>query len=998
MRQERDRNQEWPRDDLDLRGAPDRAAPMALSGEPGTRFGILGPLEVAVGDRPVHVGGPRPQAVLATLLLHSGQTVSTGRLVDLVWEDAPPSSVRGQVAAAISALRGALRKAGGDPALIETVAGGYRVPRTLALDALTVEQGLAAARQEAAGGRPGQAAAMFRAMLKLWRGPVLGGITSSALLNAASRWEELRLAALEECVELELDLGHHRELTAELRSFVGEHPLRERARAQLMLSLSRSGRQADALAVYDEGRRLMVDELGLEPGPRLREVHNLILLEDPVTREPEREVADVRPSQLPPAAFAFTGRQAELDELDALLDPGDDSGDDAVRVSVVSGVGGIGKTALAMAWAHRRAERFPDGQLFADLSGFTRGSRPAAPESVLDGFLRALGVPGRRIPQSLAERTALYRSMLVGRRLLVVLDNAHSADQVRPLLPGSGTCRVIVTSRKRLGGLVVQEGARPLTLEVLPPADARLLLRRIAGRRRIEDDADGEELSTLAELCDRLPLALRIAAAKLAVGSAWSLGELTGSLRAERHRLNELRQDEEQLRNTFELSYLDLPQTARLAFRRIGLLQGVRDLAPWTLAALLHTSLRAAEELCEELANAQMLQPARRDASGQRRYTMHDLVRLFAIERAEAEESRDQRAEALTRAIGGLLALAEHARGHEYPRHDLMIVRGTAPRHHLEPPPQLDADPMAWLDAERATVVAFVTQAARLGWAGLAWELAATPVYLYEMSGYFDDWRTVVDAALAACGETGDRRGEAAMLLSRGEIHHQRRQLTEAGTTLAAAMRIFEEVGDEYGLALTRRYDVVTRDYQGDHEGVVAELWEAVAVFERVGDTTAEAVTLGSIAFHHTTVGRPDQAEGPLVRALAHPLGRRTKALLTKRLADTYHELGKNLEAVEAGRLALRLTREQRDQIGEAWVLLSLGEALADVDRPLGRETLASSLAGADRLGDLLLAGRAHLALARLGGEDANEHLDLAITAFRRLGAQPWLEKALNLT
>ncbi|MFI9557941.1 AfsR/SARP family transcriptional regulator [Nonomuraea endophytica] len=984
---------------------------MALSGEPGTRFGILGPLEVAVGDRPVHVGGPRPQAVLATLLLHSGQTVSTGRLVDLVWEDAPPSSVRGQVAAAISALRGALRKAGGDPALIETVAGGYRVPRTLALDALTVEQGLAAARQEAAGGRTGQAAAMFRAMLKLWRGPVLGGITSSALLNAASRWEELRLAALEECVELELDLGHHRELTAELRSFVGEHPLRERARAQLMLSLSRSGRQADALAVYDEGRRLMVDELGLEPGPRLREVHNMILLEDPVTREPEREVADVRPAQLPPAAFAFTGRQAELEELDSLLgtgndasdetsdDTGDDSGGasggDAVRVSVVSGVGGIGKTALAMAWAHRRAERFPDGQLFADLGGFTRGSRPAAPESVLDGFLRALGVPGSRIPQRLAERTALYRSMLVGRRLLVVLDNAHSADQVRPLLPGSGTCRVIVTSRKRLSGLVVQEGARPLTLEVLPPADARLLLRRIAGQRRVEDD--GDELSTLAELCDRLPLALRIAAAKLAVGSAWSLGELTGSLRAERHRLNELRQDEEQLRNTFELSYLDLPQPARQAFRRIGLLQGVRDLAPWTLAALLHTSLRGAEELCEELANAQMLQPARRDASGQRRYTMHDLVRLFAIERAEAEESQEQRAEALTRAFGGLLALAEHARGHEYPRHDLMILRGTAPRHRMEPPPQLDADPMAWLEAERATVVAFVTQAARLGWAGPAWELAATPVYLYEMSGYFDDWRTVADAALAVCGETGDRRGEAAMLLSLGEIHHQRRQFAEARTTLAAAMRIFEEVGDEYGLALTRRYDVVTRNYRGDHEGAVDELWKAVAVFERVGDTTAEAVTLGSIAFHHTTVGRPDQAEGPLVRALAHPLGRRTKALLTKRLADTYHQLGKNLEAVEAGRLALRLVREQRDQIGEAWVLLSLGEALSDLDRPLGRETLASSLAGADRLGDLLLAGRAHLALARLGGGDAGDHLDLAITAFRRLGAQPWLDKALNL-
>ncbi|MFI6299141.1 BTAD domain-containing putative transcriptional regulator [Nonomuraea sp. NPDC050790] len=963
---------------------------MALGGGPATRFGILGPLEVAVGDRPVHVGGPRPQAVLATLLLHSGQTVSTGRLVDLVWEEAPPSSVRGQVAAAISALRGALRKAGGDPALIETVAGGYRVPGTLALDALTVEQGIAAARQEALGGRKGQAADMFRAMLRLWRGPVLGGITSSALLNAASRWEELRLAALEECAELELELGHHRELTAELRSFVGEHPLRERARAQLMLALSRSGRQAEALAVYDEGRRLMVDELGLEPGPRLREVHNMILLEDPVTREPERAVADVRPSQLPPAAFAFTGRQAELEELDGLLG----SGDDAVRVSVVSGAGGIGKTALAMAWAHRRAERFPDGQLFADLSGFTRGSRPAAPENVLDGFLRALGVPGQRIPQGLAERTALYRSMLVGRRLLVVLDNAHSADQVRPLLPGSGTCRVIVTSRKRLSGLVVQEGARPLALEVLPPADAHLLLRRIAGPRLVE--GEHAELATLAELCDRLPLALRIAAAKLAVGSAWSPGELTVSLRAERHRLNELRQDEEQLRNTFELSYLDLPETARLAFRRIGLLQGVRELAPWTMAALLGTSLRGAEELCEELANAQMLQPARRDASGQRRYTMHDLVRLFAMERAEAEESREQRTEALTRAIGGLLALAERARRLDYPRYDALLLRGTAARHDVEAPHQLDADPMAWLDAERATLIAFVTQAARLGWSGLAWELAATPVYLYEMSGYFDDWRTVVDAALAACRETGDRRGEAAMLLSRGEIFHQRRALDESQATLEEAMRIFEEVGDDYGKALARRYHAVARHYQGDGDEVVPDLWKAVAVFERVGDVSAAAVSLGNIALHHTVTGRPDLAEEPLVRALARPLGKRMEALLTKRLADALHAMGRAPEAVETSRRALRLVREQRDQIGEAWILLTLGEALTELDGPLGRKELTSALAEAERLGDLLLAGRAHFALACLGGDGADEHLDHAITAFDRLGAGLWLEKAIN--
>ncbi|MBF8184550.1 winged helix-turn-helix domain-containing protein [Nonomuraea sp. K274] len=631
------------------------ASPMARAGmRSETWFGILGPLIVTVGGRPVHLGGPRARAALAALLLADGQIVPIERLIDQIWEDEPPASGRNQVMIAVSTLRKAFRTAGGDPDLIETVACGYRI-RTADLDAHQAEVNLAQARQAPLAWK----AALLRETLGLWRGQVLAGISTRPLRAVASRWEELRLSVLEDWAEAELDLGRHRELVGVLGVSVAEHPLRERIRAQLMLALHRSGRQAEALEVYDQGRAVLVEELGLEPGHVLRDMHAAILRDEPGVRwagagaRPARAAggesgtwqagSGVRPAQLPPAVSAFTGRRRELGALDTLLDRQDGSGE--LPLCVVYGMAGVGKTGLAVSWAHRVADRFPDGQLFADLRGHARHAPPLRPEAVLARFLRALGLPERSIPAGLDERTALFRSLLEGRRALIVLDDAASAAQVRPLLAGSDSCCVVITSRSPLGGLVAQDGARCVGLDVLSPQEAEELLGRMVGAERMARERPAAR--ELGELCDRLPLALRIAAAKLMARSDWTVSGMAARLESEQGRLDELRHAELEVRGSFELSYRALPQAAKVAFRRLGLLDPPGGFAAWTVAALAEVPLPIAEKLCEHLVDAQLARPLDQDATGCPRYGFHDLVRLFSKERAHVEEALDSRTAAV---------------------------------------------------------------------------------------------------------------------------------------------------------------------------------------------------------------------------------------------------------------------------------------------------------------------------------------------------------------
>lgn len=428
----------------------------------GREFRILGPLEVVDDGLPVPLGGPRTQATLAALLLAGGQVVTVDRLVDLGWGDDPPASVRGQVAIAVSKLRKVL------PGAIETVGAGYRL-RAVRLDARAAEEQVAAARKVAEEGLLAEASAGFRAALGMWRGPVLAGL--GEVSAAAGRWEQLRLAVHEEWAEVELALGRHGGLIGELTSFVGEHPLRERSRAQLMLALHRCGRRADALEVYREGRAILAAELGIDPGRELRRAQEAILRGDvaasPATTIVEPPPPTAVPAELPPPTAGFSGRTAELASLRALLEHGHDG---SMPIAAISGPGGMGKSALAARAAWEAAAAFPDGQLYADLRGSAPGVAPVRPLETLGRFLRSLGMNAADVPSEVEEAVNRYRSLTSGRRVLVVLDNAADAAQVRPLLPSGSGCAVIVTGRRVLATL---DGAAHLYLPPLTDGNSR---------------------------------------------------------------------------------------------------------------------------------------------------------------------------------------------------------------------------------------------------------------------------------------------------------------------------------------------------------------------------------------------------------------------------------------------------------------------------------------------------------------------------------------------
>jgi tetratricopeptide (TPR) repeat protein len=412
-----------------------------------------------------------------------------------------------------------------------------------------------------------------------------------------------------------MHMGRHEQLVPQLRDLARQHPLREHNHAQLMLALYRCGRQAEALAAYQRARDVLVTELGVEPGPGLRDLHQRILSADPAlavtgpARPAEAEPLRVTPQELPSAVPGFTGRSAELKALTGLLDRSGPQAPGAVVISAIGGTAGVGKTALAVHWAHNVADRFPDGQLYVNLRGYDPG-QPVPAADALAGFLRSLGVPGQDIPPEENERAARYRSLLAGKRILVVLDNAGSADQVRPLLPGTGACTVVVTSRDALAGLVAIDGAARLDLDLLPLAEAVALLQTLIGSRA---DAEPDAAAELADQCCRLPLALRVAAELAASRPAASLAGLTGELADLRTRLDLLGAGGDprtQVRAVFSWSYQQLSIEAARAFRLVGLNPGP-DLEPYAAAALTGAALPLARQALEVLARAHLISNTR---------------------------------------------------------------------------------------------------------------------------------------------------------------------------------------------------------------------------------------------------------------------------------------------------------------------------------------------------------------------------------------------------
>ena len=634
-------------------------------------FCLLGSLIVRSGGTVVPVRQAKQRVLLAALLLDANRVVRVDALAEALWGAATPPSASTTVRNYVKRLRDALGEAG--RARISSQPRGYSMQVSPGeLDVRRFEVLLEAARQAARNGSWTGAGDQASAALMLWRGEALADIDSDLLRQQeVSRLAEMRLYADEIRFDAAVRLGRQAEVIGELRQRVAAYPLRERFHALLMLALYCDGRQAEALAAYQHAYRVLADELAAEPGTGLRELHQRILTGEPAFGAPEPAAAAAQilngnpgarpspgpgadqvppaprqalgagagavPRQLPAAVGYFTGRDAELAALTGLLDARPGAPPSAMVISAIGGTAGVGKTALAVHWAHQVAHRFPDGQLYVNLRGYDPG-QPVPAADALAAFLRSLGVPGQDIPPEADERAARYRSLLAGKQVLIVLDNAGSADQVRPLLPGAPTCTVLVTSRDALAGLVARDGAARLDLDLLPEEGAVALLRMLIGPRA---DAEPDAAAELADQCCRLPLALRVAAELAASRPAASLAGLTRELADLRTRLDLLGAGEDprtQVRAVFSWSCRHLDADTARAFRLAGLHPGA-DLEPRAVAALTGMTAELAARALDALARANLIQ-----AVGQDRYTMNSLLRAYALEQAVWHDEHENRA------------------------------------------------------------------------------------------------------------------------------------------------------------------------------------------------------------------------------------------------------------------------------------------------------------------------------------------------------------------
>ncbi|MFG3407562.1 BTAD domain-containing putative transcriptional regulator [Streptomyces sp. NPDC048142] len=871
-------------------------------------FGVLGPLTVWRAGVPLELGTPKGRVLLAVLLSRPGRRVTDDALVEAVWGEEQPKSAAKNVQTYVHRLRQHL----GDPERIAREGRGYllRAGRD-ELDAARFEDLAGAAREALAAGEREPSRLLFVEALNLWRGPAFSGITDvPALGPEATRLDELRLGVLEERIDVDLRLGRHSELLGELTALTMEHPFRERMWVQLMLALYRCGRRADALLAYLQVRDVLAEETGLEPGRRLRDLHRAILGEDPALdraveaeeqgrrsapaeergrrsapaeqQEHQNTPAEQQGRQstpvarmLPPALGDFSGQQAELAEIDAVL-RADHSADEPAAMVTISGPGGIGKTALAVQAAHRLRPAYPDGQLFAALAGAR--TQPLSPATVLGRFLRALGVPATAVPDDPDERTDLYRSLLAERRILVVLDDAFDEEQLAPLLPASGTCGVIATGRVRLGGL---GGAHRVELRAMSEADSLAMLRNSTDGRLAS--AGRAELSALVRLCARLPLALRIAGSLLVSRPHWQPADLVSRLADEHHRLDALRYRDLEVRASFGLSYEGIRPGARRLFRLLGLLEAP-DFPLWAAAAAVDSGLSAAQELLDELVDVHLLDVTGMP-NGQARYGFHDLVRTYARERAEAEEPAEARDASVVRVLGALLAVTDIAdrdhMGQNMFQQD--AERWQPARVEASLPPSVP--PMKLLDAERVPLVAGVRQAAELGRDELCWELAVGGHALFETERYFDEWQECYDTAMGLAKTAGNLRGRARLLISMAGLLYTRRRYGPAEEANTEAMVLFERIGDRRGYLEALSNAPFFLVPNGRLTEAITAGRQAYERLDAGGQPAAALHAYSQVGLAHLQAGRPGQAEAVLTEIVA---GARKQGIRTLIARDTY--------------------------------------------------------------------------------------------------------------
>jgi len=938
---------------------------------PGVRFGVLGPVAAWRGAAPVEVGSGKCLRVLGVLLLHANQRVDREQIIEGAWGGKPPRSAVNLVQKYVGDVRRSLDL---DDGSLQTVATGYllRVAPDQ-LDSAQFASRLAQARETKSDGDLTAARQHLADAMTLWRGPAFSGIDTPAAATERARLDEYRFGALEDLAELDLLRGEHALAIPELSRLVEEHPYRERARELLMIALYRSGRQGDALAVFHGIQRLLAEELGANPGPGLQRVHAQILRADPAL-DLVTATGEQRPiAQLPADIPDFTGRAGPLGELLDLLTER--------RVVVVVGAPGTGKSALAVRALHHARDAFPDGQLYLDLAGTS--NVPRDPAMMLAELLRALGVTDAVMPPGLHERAALYRSRLADRRVLVLLDDAAGAQQVRPLLPPSGGCAVVVTSRHRLADLA---GAEHVELDVLSTEDARDLLARIAGAERVEREP--ESADAIVRLCGHLPLAIRITGAKLAGRRAWTLRVLRDRLEDESQRLRELRVGDLDVRANFDLSLRLLPEEAVQAFRLLGLL-GAETLPAWVIGPLLGRPV--SHDVLDALVDAYLVRLVTTDRAGQPRYRLHDLLRAYASEGAQDCYPIEERRAAVERVLSAWLALAEQARDLFYPS----LFQPTPGRSPRWAPDYTVVDPIAWFDAERGTLLRAIELAAEWGLAELAWELAIAAVPYYDHRSLYQDWNRSHRVALEAAAAAGNTHGEAALLQGLGQVHIYLDEMDEARQDLHRCVKLYQATGDRRGEGLALAGLGTVHRVRGELDAALAVDKEALAHLVAAGHRQAEAQIRTAIGIIGFDQGADDA--GPWIEdglRIARHLGDRHRQAVILRTLSRFHlGIGDTLAALRDLTEALTIFNEISDERCGAYTDQRLGVIYAE----LGDRSRADSA----------LQRAAHV--FRVNGDRSNEaacwqqlgelerELGDAVAARRHLGLAVVLWRAIDL-
>ena len=957
------------------------------------RFRLLGPVEVWAGEDWQGIGAPKWRSVLAALLIRAGQIVPVDVLINEVWGDTPPAKAGNLISIYVLRLRRLLGDT--DSSLLVTRAPGYLLRLARGdTDAQVFESLVREGRRAFAAGDPERAAAQLAEALALWHGSPLADVPATTLVETeAERLAELRLDAAELRIKAELACGSHAQVIPELRRLLADQPLREGLWLLLMQALDGAGRHAEALDVYGQARNVFAEELGVDPGAELRQFYARLLAEDD---ERARDTADApgsisagtvtagagplaasaapaearvprsvpAPAQLPADVADFTGREDQVKHLcDLLASGGVDADPGAVRIALVAGSGGLGKTSLAVHAAHRVRGSFPDGQLYVDLLGAT--PQPLPPADVLARFLRDLGVDGQEIPVDEDERAARYRTVLAGRRVLVVLDNARDAAQVRPLLPGTASCAVLVTTRSRMADLA---STRLVDLNVLDDDEALALFARIVGNERAA--AEPEATAELLLACAGLPLAIRICAARLATRSGWTIQAMANRLRDEHRRLDELRAGDLAVRASFQVSFASLPAGAQAegiapadAFRLLGLWQGP-SISSAAAAALFGTPEYQAEDALEVLVDAHLLESTSPD-----RYKFHDLLRVYSSERAVADLSGPDRDAAIGRLLGWYMRTADAAASAVLPYRYNSPLQASA----ADPPPLSFAgaeDALAWYDSERANMVAATRQASSSGLHEIAWRLPAPLFIVFNSRHNWADCIATHRIALDSARQAGNRQGEAWILNNLGDALGRIGDSEGIGH-LEQALAIRHEIGDRAGEAQAANNLADAYEHLGRTDDAVDLLRRALSLTQEIGDRYGEGVALGNLGAALLELNRTEEAIDALRQA--HHVFAEVGYLdgtgyASYILGQCHLSLGRDEEALECLRQSLNSHQAAGNRNRQAVTLRLLASVQARNDlAQQARESWAQAAEIFDDLGDSTQAAEVRAEQAKSG-------------------------------